>query len=164
MIDHIRDLFGHQEWADAELWKAISVQEGALEDEHIDKRFRHFHATQYAYLLLLRGEEADVRKFAARYGDSVPIETVKMHAIEIHLESARFLETLPEPRLDERVLIPWFKGPSFIVTYAQALTQVAMHSHYHRGQNATRLRELGGKPPILDFVHWIWKGRPKAEW
>jgi hypothetical protein len=32
------------------------------------------------------------------------------------------------------------------VTVTEALTQCAMHSHYHRAQNATRLRELGGGP------------------
>jgi uncharacterized damage-inducible protein DinB len=39
-----------------------------------------------------------------------------------------------------------------------------MHSHYHRGQNATRLRELGGDPPGTDLITWIWKGRPAASW
>jgi uncharacterized damage-inducible protein DinB len=164
MIEHIRDLFGHQEWADAELWNAIAAQQGALEDEQISKRFRHFHSTQYAYLLLLRGEQIVLRSFVARYGDSVPIETVKRHAIETHLDLTHFLSECPASKLEERVLIPWFKDPTFIVTYAQSLVQVAMHSQYHRGQNATRLRELGGKPPTIDFVLWIWKGRPKAAW
>ena len=35
---------------------------------------------------------------------------------------------------------------------------------YHRGQNATRLRELGGEPPLTDFVAWLWKGRPDGKW
>ena len=164
MIDLIRDLYGHQEWADAELWKAIEAHPGALEDEHICKRFRHFHATQYAYLLLLRGEQADVRSFAKKFGDAVAVRAVRDQAIETHREAARFLSEIPESRLEEKFLIPWFKDPSFIVTVGQALVQVAMHSQYHRGQNATRLRELGGTPPTTDFVLWIWKGRPKANW
>jgi hypothetical protein len=108
MKSFIQDLFGHQEWADAELWKAVEACPGALDQEDISKRFRHFHSTQYAYHLLLRGEKADVRSFISRYGDSVPIQTVK--------------------------------------------------------PNSTRLREVGGTPPTIDFVLWIWKGRPKAEW
>jgi uncharacterized damage-inducible protein DinB len=39
-----------------------------------------------------------------------------------------------------------------------------MHSHYHRGQNATRLRELGGEPPMTDLIVWYWKGRPRPDW
>jgi uncharacterized damage-inducible protein DinB len=164
MKPFIQDLYGHQEWADAEMWKAVESHPDALKQEDICKRFRHFHSTQYGYLLLLRGEKVDVRNFIARYGDSVPISDVKRNAIEIHRELAAFLLELPEARLEEKILIPWFKDPTFVVTVSQALIQVAMHSQYHRGQNATRLREAGGVPPTLDFVLWIWKGRPKAEW
>jgi uncharacterized damage-inducible protein DinB len=42
--------------------------------------------------------------------------------------------------------------------------QAAMHSHYHRGQNATRLRELGGVPPATDFIMWVRNGQPNARW
>jgi len=37
-------------------------------------------------------------------------------------------------RLAETITIPWFKDPPMTVTVAQALTQAAMHSHYHRGR------------------------------
>lgn len=164
MKSFIQDLFGHQEWADAELWKAVEACPGALGKEDISKRFRHFHSTQYAYLLLLRGENPDVRNFISRYGEAVAIQTVKQNAIETHRELAKFLADLPESKLEEKVFIPWFKDPTFIVTTSQALVQVAMHSQYHRGQNAMRLREVGGTPPTTDLVLWIWKGRPKAEW
>ena len=46
----------------------------------------------------------------------------------------------------------------------EALTQCAMHSQWHRGQNAMRLRELGGEPPAVDLIVWYWKGRPEAQW
>jgi uncharacterized damage-inducible protein DinB len=164
MIDFIRDLYGHQEWADAEFWKAIEALPGALADEHILKRLRHFHSTQYGYLKLLRGEQMDVRDLARRYGDSVEIQEVKENAKSIHNELRQFLAEMPESRLEEKLLIPWFKDPSFVVTVAQALVQVPMHSQHHRGQNATRLRELGGNPPTTDFVLWIWKGKPEPNW
>jgi hypothetical protein len=32
------------------------------------------------------------------------------------------------------------------------------------GQNATRLRELGGAPPMTDLIVWYWKGRPLSDW
>jgi len=50
------------------------------------------------------------------------------------------------------------------ISIGEALTQAAMHSHYHRGQNATRLRELGGEPPMTDYIVWLWKGRPQPAW
>jgi len=50
------------------------------------------------------------------------------------------------------------------LTVTEALTQCAMHSQHHRGQNATRLRELGGEPRPTDLTFWYWKGRPAPEW
>jgi uncharacterized damage-inducible protein DinB len=164
VLDHLRDLFGHLEWADSLMWQAVESQPGALEQGDIAKRFRHFHSTQYAYLGLLRGGNFDLRQFVDRYGDSVPIAQVKKNAIDVHKELRQFLDGMSESQLEEKILIPWFKEPTFIVTVGQALVQVAMHSQYHRGQNATKLREAGGTPPTLDFVLWIWKGRPKPEW
>ncbi|MGH9369351.1 MAG: MFS transporter [Thermoanaerobaculia bacterium] len=29
---------------------------------------------------------------------------------------------------------------------------------------ATRLRELGGEPPLTDLITWYWKGKPAAPW
>ena len=42
--------------------------------------------------------------------------------------------------------------------------QAAMHGHYHRGQNATGLRELGGSPPLTDLTIWYSKGSPKTQY
>ena len=160
----LQDLLGHQAWADAELWKALEQHPVSLEKEDICKRLRHFHSTQFAYLTLLRGEAVDVRSIVSRYGDSVPLANVKQYAIEVHQEFGMWLLGASEAKLEETIVIPWFKDPTFIVTVTQAVVQVAMHSQYHRGQNATKLREAGGTPPALDFVLWIMHGRPKADW
>jgi uncharacterized damage-inducible protein DinB len=74
------------------------------------------------------------------------------------------VSSLSPTRLAEKVTIVWFNDPPLSITIAEALTQAAMHSHYHRGQNATRLRELGGSPPTTDYIVWLWKGRPKPAW
>ena len=47
------------------------------------------------------------------------------------------------------------KDPALTITVGEALTQCAMHSQWHRGQNATRLRELGGHPPMVDLIVWF---------
>jgi uncharacterized damage-inducible protein DinB len=35
---------------------------------------------------------------------------------------------------------------------------------YHRGQVNTRIREVGGEPAAVDFINWIWLGKPDPEW
>ena len=42
------------------------------------------------------------------------------------------------------------------------MLQVALHSMYHRGQINARLRDFGGNPPLVDFIAWVWLGRPAA--
>jgi uncharacterized damage-inducible protein DinB len=74
----------------------------------------------------------------------------------------RYLETVTDAHLLARVDIPWFNNPPLTITVAEALAQMAMHSQWHRGQNATRLRELGYEPPTTDLIVWYWKGRPAA--
>jgi len=78
-------------------------------------------------------------------------------------EMTELLKTTDQDRMEEIVDVPWFKPPAKI-SVRQALTQAAMHSHYHRGQNATRLRELGGVPPMMDFIVWLKDGQPAARW
>lgn len=64
---------------------------------------------------------------------------------------ADLIDGIADERLGERVQMPWFqKDPPFSITVAEALMQAMMHSQWHRGQNATRLRELGGEPPTVE--------------
>ncbi|HLG57803.1 MAG TPA: hypothetical protein VI485_20835 [Vicinamibacterales bacterium] len=38
------------------------------------------------------------------------------------------------------------------------------HSTYRRGQVNERFREVGGEPPLVDDIAWIWFGRPEPDW
>jgi len=49
-------------------------------------------------------------------------------------------------------------------TLGETMLQVASHSTYHRGQVNARLREVGGDPPLVDYIAWIWFGRPAPDW
>jgi uncharacterized damage-inducible protein DinB len=87
----------------------------------------------------------------------------KGYAQHYHAEMDRLLRSITPSRLEEMIEVPWFKPP-LKISVRHALTQAAMHSHYHRGQNATRLRELGGVPPGTDFIVWLRDGQPAAKW
>lgn len=82
----------------------------------------------------------------------------------ITIASHRAIAPTTDERLAESIAIPWIPAPPLSLTVAEALTQAAMHTHYHRGQNATRLRELGGEPPMTDYIYWLGKGRPEPNW
>ena len=160
MNDFLRDLYGHQAWADAEHWRVIEAHPQAHSDVKIHARLYHYQLTQRAFLLIAKAEEL---VFPNRK-DIPPVGTLKEHAREYHKEAIAFLNNVSDARLEEIVTIPWFRNPPIQISVEQRLIQAAMHSHYHRGQNATRLRELDIEPPHTDLIFWWWKGRPEPLW
>jgi uncharacterized damage-inducible protein DinB len=158
----LRDLYGHQAWADAEHWRALEAHPPALADKAIRDRLHHIHIVQRSFRWII-GDRQTAFEFTTTE-DFRPPGALKEYAREYHVEMAAFLDGLSDVRLAERIVVPWFRDPPLELTVARALAQGAMHSHYHRGQNATRLRELGGEPPMTDLIVWFWRGQPPAVW
>ena len=52
-MNYLQELYLHQEWADAEHWRAFESFPQALEDKAIRERLLHIHLVQHAFLLLL---------------------------------------------------------------------------------------------------------------
>ncbi len=150
------ELYQHQEWADMLHWAAFEQYPRALGDGEIRKRLYHLHMTQYAFYCITSGE-----KFAFRQPEEfADIMTLKNFAIDTHNLFRHLLSKVTEPGLEEILNIPWFKEPPLMISRRNALVQAVYHSQYHRGQNAMRMRELGGEPPMTDYIAWLWKGRP----
>jgi uncharacterized damage-inducible protein DinB len=161
-MDALADLYRHQEWADAEHWRALEAYPAALADEAITNRLHHIHLVQRAFLWIA-GDRHD--SFVVTQPKDFPNPaSLKADARAYHAQMLGFLKAAAPGRLHERIEIPWFKEPSLELEVQEALLQGAMHSHYHRGQNATRLRELGGEPPPTDLIVWYWRGRPQPSW
>jgi uncharacterized damage-inducible protein DinB len=160
MIDTLRDMFAHQAWADAEHWRTLEQTAGALDDPAIRQRLHHIHLVQRAYLSLVRGERVRPTKLE----DFVSMAELKAHARKYHEMAGQYLSSLTAEQLSALLAIPWLRHSPGRVTVGQALYQTAMHSHYHRGQNATRIRELGGNPPFTDLILWYLNEKPSPAW
>jgi len=158
----LRDFFHHQAWADAEHWRAIEAHAPAAADAAIRNRLHHIHLVQRAFRWIV-GDRKPMFT-ATKPEDFATLSDLKAYARDYHDEILRFLASLSEERLAAEVDIQWFKDPPLHITVAEALAQCAMHSQWHRGQNATRLRELGAVPPTVDLIAWYWKGRPAPNW
>lgn len=160
MNSYLDELYAHQEWADAEHWRAFEAHPVALEDKAIRERLHHIHLVQHAFLWITGPRTAgfDSKKLE----DFATIADLKKYAREGLTALNSFVRSV-DPDRTGTIEVPWFRPPARI-TIRHALMQAAMHSHYHRGQNATRLRELGGVPPTTDFIIWLHKGQPAAQW
>lgn len=158
---YLDELYAHQSWADAEHWRAMEAHPAALSDKAIRERLVHIHFVQHAFLWSTGPRTSEF--VLKRPEDFAEIAQLKSYARQGNEDLGEVVKNATPKWLEETIEIIWFKPP-LKISRRHALTQAAMHSHYHRGQNATRLRELGGVPPATDFIVWLREGQPTARW
>jgi len=167
-IDLLRELIRHMEWADAEVWRAVMAREAAANDARVRNLLTHLHVVQRLFLILWTKQPLDP---ARRQPEFATAADLLAWARTYYGEANHFLDALDENRLKEEVPMPWAKAleaqigrPAVMPTLGETIQQVSSHSTYHRGQINARLREVGGEPPLVDYIAWIWLGRPTPNW
>jgi len=156
------------EWADAEIWRAVSAHAPATQDVRTKALLTHLHLVQRMFLMLWTKQPFDP---AGRPPEFATLGDLRSWVQRYYSEVHRFLDGLPASRLTEVVDMPWVRAletqlgrPLSMPALVDTIQQVASHSTYHRGQINVRLRELGGHPPLVDYVAWVWFGRPAPDW
>lgn len=166
-VDVLRDLFRHMEWADAAVWRAVFAHPPAAGDDDVRRLLCHLHNVQRAFVHVWRGEALTLRE-PADFPDSADLAAWATSSYPLALG---FLDSVDTHALEQPVLMPWLAeferhmGRAFQApTLSETMFQVTSHSTYHRGQVNLRLRAIGGEPPLVDYIAWIWFGRPSPEW
>ena len=165
------DLTRHMAWADGQVWRAILDHIGEGPDAGLDPRIKswlhHIHAVQRAFLGLWR-QSTLTRTTPEDYPDPLALMA---WGREGHQGICAFLEEAGEEDLDRVLTIPWarfyeerYGRPAGDVDVRHSVVQVAMHTAHHRGQVTNRLREVGGEPPLIDYIAWMWFERPEPTW
>ncbi|HLY20206.1 MAG TPA: DinB family protein [Bryobacteraceae bacterium] len=152
-VELLRELARHQTWADAEHWKALHGNAALLEDPQIRKRLNHMVMAYQTLQTLARGETPDMAGMKDRES-VVELEAAMAQA------NAGLAAALGTVDFDKMIKLP--RGPKgpFEAPAGVLLFQALLHSQHHRGQNASRMRELGATPPMTDFVIWYALGKP----
>jgi uncharacterized damage-inducible protein DinB len=161
-----RDLLTHMEWADAQAWRAARDLDQALSDQRLKYLFHHIHLVQWVYLQTWSGAPFQVTELTA-FSDLAAVET---WAKPYYSEVSAFANAVDESTFERAVDFPWSAliaekyGKVIPATLSESAWQVFSHTTYHRGQIALRIRELGGEPPLVDFLVWVWSGKPAPDW
>lgn len=161
-----RDLLTHMEWADALTWRALRSLPAAQSDERVKWLCHHTHLVQSIYLQAWRGDPFQLTELAS-YPDLAAIEA---WARSYHAEAGAFAGGVDDSKFNQPVDFPWSAmiaekfGTVLPATLGESAWQVLSHSTYHRGQLAVRIRDLGGEPPLVDFLYWVWAGKPSPDW
>jgi uncharacterized damage-inducible protein DinB len=159
MLDHLRNLMAHAAWADAVFLHAWG-KSPARDHEEMRRRVGHIVGVQGGFLAILRGEPPGLPPD----GPPPSFDELKARVEKTHAGTQAYLQTLDAAALARTVQVPWFPPPPCVITVAEALVQAAMHSQHHRGQCMTRLKDFGGEPKNVDWIIWLWKGKPAPRW
>jgi uncharacterized damage-inducible protein DinB len=157
------ELYRHMEWADSEIWRAVLATPAARSDETLRRLLLHLHVVQRAFLNLWESRPVTFPDLAS-FADAFDIHA---WAQPYYAAAQAFINSADAETLRRPVHMPWagelgrqLGFPPATPTVGETMLQVAMHSTYHRGQINVRLREVGGEPPLVDYIAWIWFGRP----
>ncbi|HVN04386.1 MAG TPA: DinB family protein [Bryobacteraceae bacterium] len=150
MIPMFQSLTAHMAWADSTILEAVAAQEGAYADQDLRKILHHTVTVQRFFLSLFQAREFD---FEREKQAPESIEGMQRVFAEAHADAAAYAARLDEDELSRKVSFP--RMPEFHASIRDSLMQVLMHSEHHRAQCAMRLRELGGKPPVTDYIIWV---------
>ena len=153
------------EWADRRVWASAESAPLTGGDAKIHRFLFHLHLVQRAFLEVWEGRRLELPK-PAQFPD---LAALRAWSGTYYDEVGPYLERLDPERLDQPLRMPWVAeferqmGQAFLnPTLGETLFQVTSHSTYHRGQVNARLRELGGEPPLVDFIAWVWLGKPNV--
>ena len=165
-LSDLRDLYRHMEWADASVWRAVLASTEACADQKLKEYFYHLHLVQQAFLRAWRSEPRE-----KPYPTFDDMHELMLWGRSYFGEVSGHFETLTDEQLAPPAQLPWAdivekelgRKPETL-SFAEMMLQVPMHSQYHRGQINARLRAVGGEPPRVDYIVWVWLGRPAADW
>jgi len=161
--DALRDLFRHMEWADGQVWQAVLATDPARADATLKGLLLHLHVVQRAFLSVWKEQPV-----------AFPIPTdfpslpeLRVWTTTCYGEAHALLETVDAEALARPIVMPWAAALAAQLgrepgapTLAESMFQITSHSTYHRGQINARLRAVGGEPPLVDYIAWIWFERP----
>lgn len=154
----LRDLVHHKAWASSVLLTAIQNSVRAADDDGLRTLLHHIILANRFWLFSCLD-----RPFTIDAESQVPgslREVVELFR-STHVMEGKWVAEADDAVLERRLEGPLIPGGSCSI--AQAYLQVCMHSQGHRSQCASRLRGLGGEPPVTDFIVWLVE-RPVAQW
>jgi uncharacterized damage-inducible protein DinB len=163
LVRHVRELARHMAWADATVWSAVLTAPAAANDAKIADTLHHIHLVQHLFL-----QAWGQATFAVRERTEFPtLNDIAAFGLEGRRGVLNFVEGVTAEELDRELRMPWaafFEQQSQqaagVHTLGESMLQVFLHTQHHRGQICMRLRELGVAPPTVDFILWLWSGRP----
>jgi uncharacterized damage-inducible protein DinB len=162
-VKHVRELARHMAWADATVWSSVLTASATANDPKIADTLHHIHLVQHIFV-----QAWTHATFAVRERSEFPtLDEIAIFGLEGRRGVLAFAESVSAEELDRELRMPWAaffeqqsKQAAGVHTLGESMLQVFLHTQHHRGQVCMRMREIGVAPPTVDFILWLWAGRP----
>jgi len=162
-VPQIREMARHMAWADATVWSAVLTAPPTAADTKIGDMLHHIHQVQHIFLQAWTRAQFNVRdrkEFAT-------LDEIAAWGLEARRGVLSFIEQVSASELVAEIRMPWAAffeqqtgQTAGVHTMGESVLQVFLHTQHHRGQVCMRMREVGVAPPTIDFILWLWAGRP----
>jgi uncharacterized damage-inducible protein DinB len=151
MLEHIKNLFSYDDWANREV--LASLQALNAPPERSVKLLAHILSAERLWL-----ERLLVQKQTLPVWPLSTLAQCKPEVDQLPGLWKNYLTALGEAALARSLTYKNTKGESFSSQKQDILLHVVMHSAYHRGQIAADMRAAGFTPPYTDFIHAVRQG------
>ena len=162
-VPQMREMARHMAWADATVWSAVLTAPPAAGDAQIAATLHHIHLVQHIFVQAWTKAGFAVRE----RNEFATLDEIAAWGVEGRRRVLSFVEQVSSDELAQSMRMPWAtfyeqqsQQLAGVHTLGESILQVFLHTQHHRGQVCMRMREVGVAPPTIDFILWLWAGRP----
>jgi uncharacterized damage-inducible protein DinB len=143
--DQFIHLFKFNDWATRAAANSLKGLE--KKDERLGELLSHLVAAQKLWLNRTLKREIHINPW-----EKLSVQDSISQSTAVTAEWINLLESLSDKDLDKRIEYINTKGEKYVSTVKDIVTQVINHSTYHRAQIAQRVKALGNKPAVTDYI------------
>lgn len=150
-IRWLQRLFAYDAWANNEILSALlpstSVPDPVL------RLLNHLFSAQQLWLQRLQQQPPSLAVWP-----NLSLSQCQELNQQMRLAWQDYLAAVDDPKLSRACSYTNSKGEHFTSQVSDILMHVVLHSAYHRGQIASRMRDAGLHPPLTDYIHGVRQG------
>ena len=146
-IEHLRELFIYNDWANRRIITALKTSPGA----NAQRILAHILITEQEYFARLYGKDSTGFDF----WQTLSLEECGKLA-QINAENyEKLLKAFADEGLGQIARYKTSEGAAHQNTFREILTHVLFHSMNHRGQVNSAIRSDGNVPPATDYIIYL---------
>ncbi len=146
-IEHLRELFQYNDWANRRIITALKENYS----EKCREIIAHLLITEQEYFERLYGKDSTGFDF----WQNLTLEECGDMAREIAGRFEKLIRRFEEEGLEIKTKYKSSEGIEYENNFREILTHVLFHSSIHRGNIMLKMREEGFTPPKIDYIIYL---------